>query len=90
MERFLKAVELTGVEFKECVDFVGNCWLPARVYVEEAINGRHKLDPSGEIIALSTVRPFGILGVEFNTHRHTHKHTNGRTCSYMCFIVLYM
>mmetsp|Transcript_20492 Transcript_20492/g.51607 ORF Transcript_20492/g.51607 Transcript_20492/m.51607 type:complete len:371 (+) Transcript_20492:70-1182(+) len=58
MERFLKAVELTGVEFKECVDFVGNCWLPARVYVEEAINGRHKLDPSGEIIALSTSCPW--------------------------------
>jgi hypothetical protein len=56
MERFMKAVELTGVEFKECVDVVGNCWLPARVFVEEAIKARKELDPSGEIIALSTVR----------------------------------
>jgi len=58
MERFMKAVELTGVEFKECVDVVGKCWLPARVFVEEAIKARKELDPSGEIIALSTSCPW--------------------------------
>ena len=27
-------------------------WLPARALVQEALDGRHKLDPSGQIIKL--------------------------------------
>jgi len=58
MERFLRAVELTGEEFRESVDFCGNVWLPARVVVENAVAGRKEVDPSGEIIVLQQACPW--------------------------------
>ena len=33
-------------------------WLPARKYVEEAINNRNEVDPSGEIIKLEVSVPW--------------------------------
>jgi hypothetical protein len=32
--QFLKAVELTGQEFKDCVEYVYKAWLPARSIVK--------------------------------------------------------
>lgn len=34
LEGFSKAMEMTGREFVQCVEFYTNCWLPARQYVE--------------------------------------------------------
>jgi len=49
---FQKAMALTGSEFLEAVDYVSKCWLPARSLVQQAIEGRHEVDSSGEIIQL--------------------------------------
>eukprot|EP00951_Prasinocladus_malaysianus_P037038 scaffold394650_cov44-Prasinocladus_malaysianus.AAC.1 len=38
------------------VDYYGNCWLPARKFVEDAVTKRMEVDPSGEIIVLERVR----------------------------------
>ncbi|CAL8464428.1 g3963 [Coccomyxa elongata] len=56
--QFLKAVQLTGSEFLESVDYISKAWLPAKTYVQEAIEKRHEVDPSGEIIQLSRVCPW--------------------------------
>eukprot|EP01117_Protostelium_nocturnum_P006551 TRINITY_DN235_c3_g1_i1.p1 TRINITY_DN235_c3_g1~~TRINITY_DN235_c3_g1_i1.p1 ORF type:complete len:359 (-),score=108.33 TRINITY_DN235_c3_g1_i1:67-1143(-) len=57
-ERFKKAMELTGTEFVETVEFYGKSWLPARSIVEKAIETRHGVDPSGEIIILGQHCPW--------------------------------
>ncbi|XP_076652815.1 MYG1 protein C27H6.8 [Halictus rubicundus] len=51
--QFLKAVELTGQDFMQHVNRAAYVWLPARSIVEEAIQNRFEVDPSGEIIVLS-------------------------------------
>jgi len=56
--QFLKAVALTGQEFTECVQYVFNSWLPGRSYVKEAIEARHSVDPSGQIIKLTHFCPW--------------------------------
>ncbi|XP_053981498.1 MYG1 exonuclease-like isoform X1 [Hylaeus volcanicus] len=57
-EQFLKAVELTGEEFKQHINYAKNVWLPARSIVEESINKRFEVDPSGEIIELTQRVPW--------------------------------
>lgn len=49
-QRFQKAVALVGAEFQDRLDYYQNAWLPARVVVETAVQMRHQVDPSGEIV----------------------------------------
>lgn len=55
---FLKAVELTGFEFLDSVNYFGKVWLPGRKYVVDALNARHSVHPSGEVIQLSQYCPW--------------------------------
>ncbi|EIE18778.1 metal-dependent protein hydrolase [Coccomyxa subellipsoidea C-169] len=57
-EQFLKAVQLTGSDFLDSVDYISKAWLPARTYVQEAIEKRSEVDSSGEIIRLPRVCPW--------------------------------
>ncbi|CAM5124712.1 unnamed protein product [Natator depressus] len=50
---FKKAMELVGREFLDRFNYYHHSWLPARVLVEEAIQKRFKVDPSGEILVFS-------------------------------------
>ncbi|XP_061543871.1 UPF0160 protein MYG1, mitochondrial [Phycodurus eques] len=52
-EGFKKALALVGEEFLDRLDFYLSCWLPARQVVEEAINERHKVEPSGQVMEFS-------------------------------------
>ncbi|KAK3246821.1 hypothetical protein CYMTET_42441 [Cymbomonas tetramitiformis] len=58
MTQFLKAVELSGSEFTESVNYIGKVWLPARTHVKEALDKRFENDPSGKIIKLETFCPW--------------------------------
>ncbi|KAK9839664.1 hypothetical protein WJX81_004487 [Elliptochloris bilobata] len=55
---FAKAVELTGHEFEEAVDYYSKAWLPARGIVQAAIQQRLEVDSSGEIFRLDTYCPW--------------------------------
>ncbi|XP_076632627.1 MYG1 exonuclease [Colletes latitarsis] len=57
-EQFYKAVELTGQEFMQHIDYAKNVWLQARSIVQESINKRFEVDPSGEIIELPESVPW--------------------------------
>ncbi|KAL3162614.1 hypothetical protein ABBQ38_008661 [Trebouxia sp. C0009 RCD-2024] len=50
--QFQKAMQLTGLEFMEALEYYSKSWLPARALVQQAIEGRHGVDPSGSIIKL--------------------------------------
>lgn len=50
--QFLKAIELTGGEFAESVEYAWNCWLPGRAGVKEALERRFEADDSGQIMRL--------------------------------------
>ncbi|XP_072521834.1 MYG1 exonuclease [Salminus brasiliensis] len=52
-ESFQKAMALVGAEFQDRLDYYQNAWLPARVVVEAAVQARHQVDPSGEIVMLA-------------------------------------
>ena len=43
-KQFLKAVELTGKEFVQHVNYAANIWLPARSIVQEAIEKRFEVN----------------------------------------------
>ncbi|ESO91565.1 hypothetical protein LOTGIDRAFT_122169 [Lottia gigantea] len=49
-ELFEKAMELTGSELMERINYYKNTWLPARDIVLTAFNNRHNVDPSGEVM----------------------------------------
>jgi len=55
---FRRAMELTGQEFLDRVNFFGKAWLPARSIVEEAVQKRDEVDPSGEILLLEHFCPW--------------------------------
>jgi len=57
-EQFKLAVALTGSEFLEIVNDKVKSWLPARAIVEEMVNGRFDVDPSGAIGILSQSCPW--------------------------------
>ncbi|XP_043251985.1 MYG1 exonuclease [Colletes gigas] len=57
-EQFYKAVELTGQEFMQHINYTKNVWLQARSIVQESIDKRFEVDPSGEIIELSQYVPW--------------------------------
>ncbi|XP_068172503.1 MYG1 exonuclease [Antennarius striatus] len=52
-EGFRKAMKMVGDEFLDRLDFYQTSWLPARAVVEEALKGRHQVDPSGEVVLFS-------------------------------------
>ncbi|KAI5616267.1 UPF0160 protein MYG1, mitochondrial, partial [Silurus asotus] len=52
-EGFKKAISLVGEEFLGRLHYYQNAWLPARVVVEAAIQTRHQVDASGEILLLT-------------------------------------
>ncbi|XP_012172875.2 MYG1 exonuclease isoform X2 [Bombus terrestris] len=56
--QFLKAVELTGQELVQHINYAAYVWLPARSIVQEAIDKRFEVDPSGEIIELLQFVPW--------------------------------
>ncbi|XP_022095011.1 UPF0160 protein MYG1, mitochondrial-like isoform X2 [Acanthaster planci] len=47
---FQKAMELTGLEFLDRVNYYSNSWWPARELVESAIDRRFEVDSSGEVL----------------------------------------
>eukprot|EP00887_Chlorella_sp_A99_P007019 scaffold2.g7019.t1 len=56
-ERFRRAMALTGEEFTEA------SWLPARSHVKAALEQRLEVDPSGEIVKMTTLEEeMGIAG----------------------------
>jgi uncharacterized UPF0160 family protein len=55
---FLKAVALTGGEFKEAVEYVAKVWLPAKLHVKAALSAMASVDPSCQIMRLVTVCPW--------------------------------
>ena len=57
-ERFLKAVELTGNEFTEKLDYLAKSWLPARDIVLDTLNSRFEIDSSGRILLLKAFAPW--------------------------------
>jgi uncharacterized UPF0160 family protein len=58
MERFAKGMEIAYADFENCVRYLVRSWLPARAIIEEAVEGRTSVHPSGKIIKLSTVAPW--------------------------------
>nr|XP_057911704.1 UPF0160 protein MYG1, mitochondrial [Doryrhamphus excisus] len=52
-EGFKKAMAMVGEEFLDRLDFYKSSWLPARQVVEDAVNQRHKVDPSGQVLLFS-------------------------------------
>ncbi|KAM6947308.1 MYG1 exonuclease isoform 1-T2 [Lycodopsis pacificus] len=52
-EGFRKALTMVGEEFLDRVEYYQSSWLPARAVVEEAVKGRHQVDPSGEVVLFS-------------------------------------
>ncbi|XP_068568445.1 MYG1 exonuclease [Cebidichthys violaceus] len=52
-EGFRKALKMVGEEFLDRVEYYQSSWLPARAVVEEAVKGRHQVDPSGEVVVFS-------------------------------------
>lgn len=51
-QRFLKAMNTAGEEFKEAVEYVGRYWLPARQIVQQGLEERFNVDESGQIVKL--------------------------------------
>jgi len=57
-ERFAKASEMTGQEFLQRVDYIYKAWLPARGIVEDMLNKRFDVHPSGKIMVMETFAPW--------------------------------
>ncbi|XP_076184049.1 MYG1 exonuclease isoform X2 [Ptiloglossa arizonensis] len=57
-EQFFKAVELVGQEFMQHINFTTYVWLPGRSIVQEAIEKRFEVDPSGEIVEIGQYVPW--------------------------------
>ena len=53
-ERFAKAVAITGEELLSKVKYVAHSWLPAKEFVQGALEARFKVDPSGKIVLFET------------------------------------
>ena len=57
LERFERAVTLTGGEFEQQIRYYFECWLPARLVVAKAVEKRFETDQSGEIIEFTDELP---------------------------------
>lgn len=58
MQRFQKAMVLTGEEFLESVQYYAKSWLPARGFVKESLEQRFQIDPSGAVVKLTHYCPW--------------------------------
>ncbi|PRW61099.1 UPF0160 -like [Chlorella sorokiniana] len=58
MQRFKQAMQLTGSEFLEAVQYAAKSWLPARSHVKEALEQRLEVHPSGRVMKLNTFCPW--------------------------------
>ncbi len=58
MERFRQGMDMTGSEFMGCLQYSIKSWLPARSYVQEDIRNRKSVDPSGQVVKLTTFVPW--------------------------------
>jgi uncharacterized UPF0160 family protein len=56
--RFQKAVALTGSELVDAINYYWKTWYPAREIVEKALNDRHNVHPTGEIMVLGQFCPW--------------------------------
>lgn len=43
---------------QDCVKYIGNCWLPARIHVRKALEELASIDPSCQIMRLDVVCPW--------------------------------
>ncbi|KAK2981912.1 hypothetical protein RJ640_019132 [Escallonia rubra] len=59
-EAFQRAMALAGSEFLDNVQFHAKSWLPARSIVMESLAGTRHIDPSGEIMVLTTFCPWKL------------------------------
>ncbi|XP_066285897.1 MYG1 exonuclease-like [Branchiostoma lanceolatum] len=57
-ERFCKAMEMVGEEFEDRVRYYSQAWWPGRKLVQDALEARHAVDPSGEVILMEQVCPW--------------------------------
>jgi len=57
-ELFLKAKDYVGKEFQDKVEYFGSSWLPARKLVEQAVEDRFSVHPSGQIMELTRFCPW--------------------------------
>jgi len=55
---FVKAMEMVEAEFLEKVDFWGRAWLPARAIVQQSLQERLDVHPSGKIMKLKAFCPW--------------------------------
>lgn len=60
LERFLKASEMCGNEFKERLDYLAKAWLPAREIVQRAVEARKQVHPSGKILIFDEFAPWKV------------------------------
>jgi hypothetical protein len=49
------ASQMTGEEFLGQLDYFAKAWLPARSIVQEALEKRMEVDPSGSIVVFNQV-----------------------------------
>ncbi|KDP31642.1 hypothetical protein JCGZ_14958 [Jatropha curcas] len=59
-EAFKRAMALAGSEFLDSVRYHAKSWLPARTFVMEGLGARYDIDPSGEIMVLTTFCPWKL------------------------------
>lgn len=57
-EKFVAAMTLTGTEFVESMHSLAKHWWPARSIVQEAVDGRYSVHPSGQILILPSACPW--------------------------------
>ncbi|SCU83736.1 LAME_0C06370g1_1 [Lachancea meyersii CBS 8951] len=57
-KNFFKASDFIGEVFTNLVKGYGESWIPAKTLVEEAIDSRFEVDPSGKIVVLSQFCPW--------------------------------
>lgn len=60
LERFEKASEMAGGEFKDRLDYLAKAWLPARDIVKRAVEKRKEVHPSGKIIIFDEYAPWKV------------------------------
>ena len=60
LERFERASEMAGTEFKERLDYLAKAWLPARDIVKRAVEKRKDVHPSGKVLIFDEFAPWKV------------------------------
>lgn len=60
LERFERASEMAGTEFKERLDYLAKAWLPARDIVKRAVEKRKGVHPSGKVLIFDEFAPWKV------------------------------